>query len=130
MPAASGRTMWIKKNSTLIAGVRSKGFSFAGEPVDVTTDDELAKRTLLAASASEAVDLTCEGVTKDAVLRAVALGSGDKLLTDITIGDALGTIAGNFFLASYEETGAYQDAITFSCSLQSSGAWTYTPAGG
>jgi predicted secreted protein len=130
MSAKSGRTMWIKKNSTLIAGVRSKGFSFAGEPVDVTSDDELAKRTLLAASANESVDVTCEGVTKDTVLRTVALGSGDKLLTDITIGDTLGTLSGNFFLSAYEETGAYQDAVTFSATFQSSGGWTYTPAGG
>jgi predicted secreted protein len=29
-------------------------------------------------------------------------------------------------LTGLEESGAYNDAMTFSASLQSSGAWTYT----
>ena len=50
------------------------------------------------------------------------------MLTDITIEYPDGaTLAGDFYLASVEETGAYNEAVTFSASLQSSGQWTYTP---
>ena len=130
-----GREFLIKKNSVVLAGVRTKSFSFAGEPVDVTTDDDTGFRTLLAESGQEAIDISVEGLTKDVVIRGAALGSGSLMLTDITLefpktgtqvttGD---TIAGNFFLSSLEESGTYNDAMTFSASLQSSGAWTYTP---
>lgn len=131
-----GRELLIKKGAAVIAGVRTKSFSFAGEPIDITTDDDTGFRTLMAESGQEAIDISVEGLTKDTVLRAAALtGSAGLMLTDVTIefpktgtqaisGD---TISGNFFLASLEESGTYNDAMTFSASLQSSGAWTYTP---
>lgn len=133
--AKVGREFLIKKNNVVIAGVRTKSFSFAGEPIDVTTDDDTGFRTLLAESGQEALDISVEGLTKDVVLRGAALGSGSLMLTDVTLefpktgtqavsGD---TISGNFFLTSLEESGTYNDAMTFSASLQSSGAWTYTP---
>jgi TP901-1 family phage major tail protein len=133
--AKIGRELLIKKAGTVLAGVRTKSFSFAGEPVDVTTDDDTGFRTLLAESGQEAIDISVEGLTKDLVLRQAALGSGSLMLTDVTLefpktgtqavsGD---TISGNFFLSSLEESGTYNDAMTFSASLQSSGAWTYTP---
>lgn len=133
--AKIGRELLIKKATVVLAGVRTKSLSFAGEPVDVTTDDDTGARTLLAESGQEAIDLSVEGITKDTVLRAAALGSGSLMLTDITLefpktgtqvttGD---TISGSFFLSSLEESGTYNDAMTFSASLQSSGAWTYTP---
>ena len=37
-------------------------------------------------------------------------------------------MAGDFFLNSLEETGPYNEAVTFTASLQSSGVFTYTPA--
>jgi Predicted secreted protein len=133
--AKLGRTLFIKKNNVILAGVRAKSFSFAGEPIDVTTDDDNGFRTLMDESGQEALDLSVEGLVKDSVLRNAALtGSAGLMLTDITIefpktgtqvtsGD---TISGNFFLASYEESAPYNEGITFSASLQSSGAWTYT----
>ncbi len=136
MAAKIGREFLIKKGATVLAGVRTKAFSFAGEPVDVTTDDDTGFRTLLAESGQEALDISVEGLTKDTILRAAALtGTAGLMLTDITLefpktgtqvtsGDK---IAGSFFLASLEESGTYNDAMTFSASLQSSGAWTYTP---
>lgn len=133
--AKIGREFLIKKNSVVIAGVRTKSLSFAGEPVDVTTDDDTGFRTLLAESGQEAIDISVEGLTKDVVIRGAALGSGSLMLTDITLefpktGTQLATgdtISGTFFLTSLEESGTYNDAMTFSASLQSSGAWIYTP---
>lgn len=127
MAAANGRELKILKNNVVIAGVRTKTVAIAGAPVDVTTDDDAGYRTMLGEAGTYSIDLTVEGITKDAELRGVILTGGSLLLTDITIEYPDGsTIAGDFFLASVEESGEYADAITFSASLQSSGAWVYS----
>jgi len=57
------------------------------------------------------------------------------MLTDITIefpildtatNSTAATLSGNFRISSFEEGAPYNDAITFSISLESSEAWTYT----
>lgn len=128
MAASSGRELLIKKGATVIAGVRTKTVTINGEPIDVTTDDDSGFRTLLADPATRSIDLSVEGITKDDTLRAIVAGAGPQLLTDITIEYPDGSvIAGDFYLVSVEESGEYQDAVTFTASLQSSGAFTYTP---
>lgn len=124
MTASIGRSYTIKKNDTAIAGVRTKSLSINHEPVDITTDDEDGFRTLLAEVGESSFELSVDGVTKDSVLFDAATGTGSKLLTDITIDHPNGVITGDVYLASYEETGAYNDAITFSATFQSSGTWT------
>jgi predicted secreted protein len=130
-----GREFEVKKNNTVIAGVRTRGFSWSGEAVDITTGEDNGKRTLDDLTGQETLTITCDGVTKGDVLRSAALGSGGKKLTDITFegpipsGGASGMeISGDFVLTSYEETGAQNDAYTFSVTFESSGAWTYTAA--
>ena len=128
MAASSGRELLIKKGASVIAGVRTKTVTINGEPIDVTTDDDSGFRTLLADPATRSIDLSVEGITKDASLRAIVAGAGPQLLTDITIEYPNGdVISGDFYLVSVEESGEYQDAVTFTASLQSSGAFTYTP---
>ena len=124
MAATIGRSYLIKKAGTDLAGVRTKSLSINHEPVDITTDDEAGFRTLLGAVGESSFELSVDGVTKDSVLFDVATSSATKLLTDITIEHPNGTISGDLYLASYEETGAYNDAITFSATFQSSGEWT------
>lgn len=127
MAANAGRNLVIKKNSTAIAGVRTKGIAVNNEPIDVTTDDEDGVRTLLSDPATTAVNLSVEGLTKDRVLRQAILGGGSLMLTDITIDYPNGdTLSGNFFFGSLEETGEYQGAVTFTGELQSSGTITYS----
>lgn len=129
MAAANGRELKIKKNNVVIAGVRTKTVAIAGEPIDITSDDDLSYRTMLDEPGTRSIDLTVEGITKDDQLRSIILTGGGLLLSDITIEypDG-GEIAGDFFLASVEDSGEYADALTFSASLQSSGAWVYTSA--
>lgn len=126
MAAAKGRELLIKKGSTVLAGVRTKGVSINGEPIDITSDDDDGYRTLLSDAGTYSVDLSVEGITKDDTLRTVILAGGSLMLTDITIDYPNGkTLSGNFFLNSLEETGTYNEAVTFSGSLQSSGTFTY-----
>jgi predicted secreted protein len=126
MAAANGRELKILKNSVAIAGVRTKTVAIAGEPIDITSDDDLGYRTMLGEAGTYSIDLTVEGVTKDAELRSIILTGGSLLLTDISIEYPDGSsIDGDFFLASVEDSGEFADALTFSASLQSSGAWTF-----
>lgn len=126
MAAAKGRDLLVKKGSTVLAGVRTKGISINGEPIDITSDDDDGYRTMLADAGTYSVDLSVEGITKDDTLVAVIMAGGSLMLTDITIDYPNGkTLSGNFFLNSVEETGTYNEAVTFSASLQSSGTFTY-----
>lgn len=129
MAAAKGRLLQILKGGVAIAGVRTKGVAINGEPIDITSDDDGGYRTMLDDPGTMSLDLSVEGVTKDdELLQAIAAGANLKL-TDITINYPDGaTMAGDFFLNSLEETGPYNEAVTFTASLQSSGVFTYTPA--
>lgn len=128
MASNIGRDFVIKKATTAIAGCRTKTVTFNGEPIDVTTDDDSGFRTLLGTEGQKSIDMSVEGLTKDDVLRQAALSGSSLLLTDITVeypnGDSL---SGDFFMTSLEETGTYNDAVTFTASFQSSGEFTYTP---
>ena len=130
MPAA--RRLLIKKNGTVIAGVRQKSISIAGEPIDITDDQSSGWRTLDSDVGRRSVDISIEGfVTEaDSTLRdALLAASPSLLLTDITVtfpnGDSL---AGDFFLSSLEESGPENEANGFSAELQSSGTMNFTPA--
>lgn len=124
MTATIGRAYTIKKGATAIAGVRTKTLSINHEPVDITSDDDDGFRTLLGAVGESSFELSVEGVLKDSALFDIATGTGSKLLTDVTIEHPEGTISGDVFITAFESTGAYNDAVTFSATFQSSGAWT------
>lgn len=127
MAAAKGRSLLVKKGSTVLAGLQTKSVALNGEPIDVTTDDDNGWRTLLADVGTLSVDLSIEGISKDDTLMAlIAAGGTSMMLTDITVEFPDGNgFSGNFFLNSLEKTGTYNEAIKFSGSLQSSGTITY-----
>lgn len=131
MAKSIGRNLVIKKGGTKIAAIRTKTVAWNGEPVDVTTDDDNGFRTHLSdAEGQEQIDISGDGVTDNKILRDIAFAPAtSKFLTDITVEwtDTLETLAGDFKLVSYEESGTFNDARTFTISLQSSGLWVYTP---
>lgn len=130
MPVVAGRKYLVKKATTTIAAVRTKTVSMSRSPIDITTDDEGSVITLLDGAgnaASEQVTITLSGLAKENVLRSLGLETGtDALLSDITFTFAdtspVEVLSGNFFITSYEESGEYQGAATFSCTMVSSGA--------
>jgi len=131
MAARSGRKFNLLKGSSVIAGVKSTSCAVNGEPVDITSNDDSGFRTFLSDDVGQqAIDLSISGVTKDAVLRALAMAGGSSLmLTDVVLQDEGNgdTLACDFFMSSFEETGEVNGALEFSATLQSSGAWVYTP---
>ena len=129
MAKSIGRATVIKKNAIAIAGVRTKTIAWGGESIDVTSNEDAGVRLLLSESAQEQLDISFDGIESDYVLRDIALDTAsDKMLTDITYELDDGTvISGNFRLSSYEMGSPYNEATTFSATLESSGAWTVTP---
>lgn len=130
MAKAAGRLAVLSKNSVAIGGVRVTTISISNEPIDVTDKDSNGIVELLSVAATKQITISVEGVYKDPVLRDLAFSAaGSPLLTDLTFkfADALAaadTVAGNFFLTSYEEGNPHDDGVEFSAEFVSSGAWT------
>lgn len=127
--ADTGRDLLIKKAATAIAGAQENGISVDNSPVDISDIASGGYRELADFAGNRKLDLSISGIWTDKVMRDAALAGTGLLLTDITIDFADGgDIAGDFYLANYEETGAHDGAVTFTATLQSSGSWTYTTA--
>lgn len=110
---------------TAVAGVTSKSMTVNTESVDITSDDDNGFRTLLAEASVKSIDMSVEGVTKTDTLLQASI-AGNELTEYTLVFDGIGEIAGNFRLSSYEQTGATDDAVRFTASLESSGEYTYT----
>lgn len=131
MAAKSGRDLLVKKAGTAIAGFRANSITIDGSPVDITTKDDGGFRTIASFVGVKSMDIEGSGVWKDNVLGALAFAATNTglLLTDITVINGNGdTITGDFYLANYVEDGSHETEITFTATLQSSEAWTVTPA--
>lgn len=128
--ADSGRLLLIKIGGTAIAGARTNGMTIDNSPVDITDIASGGFRELADFSGQRSMDLSISGIWKDKVFRGKVLASDSALLlTDATLDFADGgDIAGDFFIASYEENGEHDGSVAFTATLQSSGSWTYTPA--
>lgn len=134
MAALPGRKVIVNKGSpgVKVAAARSKSITLNNEPIDVTSDDDMGVRRLLEMDGDQAersLDMSIEGVTKDA-----------QFIEDITVGSnvddyeieipGIGTFEGKFFLASTALTAPYNEAVTFTAELQSTGPFTFTPDAG
>ncbi len=128
--ADSGRSLLIKIGATAIAGARENGISLDNSPVDISDIAGAGWRKLAGFSGNRKLDMNVSGVWVDKVVRDKAFAADTALLlTDVTLDFADGgDIAADFFLANYEETGAHDGEVTFTCTLQSSGTVTYTTA--
>lgn len=131
-----GREAILTKNDVELAGVRTKGLNWSGESIDVTSGEDDGIRLLLAASGQEQIDIPIDGIFKeDTLLNIVMDTTQSKMLTDIELEFAIinptnttkATLTGNFRLSGFELGMPYNDGATFSGTLESSGAWTYTP---
>lgn len=128
MAAFVGRKATLSKGQTLVAAIRTKSASINNEPVDITTDDDNGFRTMLQDPGTKTLDLTVEGIIKDATLLTIAMSTTDILEAFSLLFPTIGTLAGDFVVTGFETGAPYNEAATFSCTLQSSGAFTFTAA--
>lgn len=124
--AFKGRDVDFSWRTVDIPGVRQKGITLNGEAIDVTSDENNGIRTLLSTSSQDQIDLAISGVVKTSILRDDWM-QGNRVQSVVIEYPDGATITGDFYLASYVETGVYNDAVTFDATLQSTGAWTYSP---
>lgn len=128
MAAYKGRTLALGwgAGSPAIAGVRERSVAINGEPIDITTDEDMGWQTLLEVSAQDSVAITVSGVTKSNALKADYFnGDRTKPLT-LTYPDG-SILTGTFFLSTYTDNAPYNNAGTFEASFMSSGEVTFTP---
>ena len=131
MAAQKGSALLLKMDisgaMTTIGGLRSTSISMNEEAVDVTNKDSAGIRTLLANGGVQSMSVSGSGVFTDAAseesLRA-AFGASSFSSFDIVIPE-LGTYSGSFMVASLEYAGEYNGEVTYSVTLESSGAVTF-----
>lgn len=122
-----GRKITLTWNGASIDGVREKSLSINGEPANVTNDDDSGVRQLLDEDAEVSVDVELSGVTDSNVLRKAKLDGGAALQATVVITYTSGDdITGTFHLGNYSEGQPYNEATTFTATLMSTGAVTYT----
>ncbi len=136
MTAESGRDMRIKYDAdgpganaaVVIAGARTDTLTINNEMIDITDKDDSGVRTLLDDVGVKSMSASCTGVLKDNTLITLAdsaAGSSSLHYFEIAIG-TFRTYAAYFFISSFEVTGETAEGITFTMSLESSGAVTAT----
>ncbi len=135
MAAKAGRKLRVKYDSgggaAVIAGARTDSLTINNEMIDVTDKDDAGVRTLLDDIGVKSLSMQCEGVLVDDTLADLARDATENAaLHDMEFEDTgIGTYAGEFFISSFEYSGAEgTDPATFSCQFESSGAITFTPA--
>ena len=135
MAAQKGSSLLLKIDSgagsfTTIGGLRSTSITMNDEAVDVTTKDSANVRELLANGGVQTLSISGSGVFTDAASETTLRGAfGASTFKDfqVIIPD-FGTYEGAFMVASLEYAGEYNGEVTYSVTLESSGAITFTPA--
>ena len=135
MAAQKGAALLLKINTTsstyvTIGGLRSTSITLNDEAVDVTNKDSSGNRTLLADGGVFSLSVSGSGVFTDTAaeetLRATMNASTFKNF-QVIVPD-FGTYQGAFMVASLEYAGEFNGEVTYSVTLESSGAITFTSA--
>lgn len=124
-----GRQVVMTVAGQSIAGTQTKGLTCNNEPVDVTDDDSMGWRELMALPGLKTVELPISGVMKNLELMQAffnATGGSQVFAVSVTYPDG-SVAAGNFMLASFSETGESNVGKTFDSTWQSTGEITFTP---
>ena len=131
MSALVGRKVTFTTTSsggTPVTGMRTKSITINNEAIDITSDDDSGWRTLLGDDpALRSIDMSVEGITKDAQLIELATTGGSGLISSYELEfDGLGSFTGDFHIGSLELGANYNEAVTFSCTISSSGPISWT----
>ena len=113
---------------TTIGGLRSTSISLNQETIDVTTKDSANARELLADAGVESVSISGSGVFTDVASEQTlqgAFGGANIPNFEIIIPD-LGTYQGKFQITTLEYAGEYNGEVTYSITLESSGAVAFS----
>ena len=119
---------------TALAGINSKSITINNSAIDVTTPDSSSPGGALwsqSLNGLKSVSLSGDGVfldeTAEARLNTVAMAADPVANFEIVVPD-FGTYAGEFRVTSLDLGGETEGAVTFSASMESNGAVTFTAA--
>ena len=134
MAAQKGAALLLKVGNggspetfTTVAGLRSTSITLNDEAVDVTHKDSSGNRTLLADGGINSISVSGSGVFTDHATEATLRGTMNaSSFTNfqILVPD-FGTYTGAFMCSSLEYAGEYNGEVTYSVTLESSGAITF-----
>lgn len=141
MAKQKGRLLLIKIGDgagteafTTLCGLKSKTLTINNNEIDVTTADCADPGGALwteVLGGVKRISVSGNGYFKDEVnetrMNTVAM-SADPIANFQIIVPAFGTFAGAFFVSSVEYGGEQEDGVTYSLSLASTGAVTFTAA--
>lgn len=134
MAAQKGRSLLLKQGTasggTTVAGIRTLSINVGNGMVDVTTKDSSGTRALLEDAGVTAVSVSVDGVFTDAAVEETVRGyafANSINAFGIVFGNG-DTIDASWQITSYNRAGGFDDAETFSMTLESSGTITYTAA--
>lgn len=117
-----GRKVTVSVGGTVVATARTTSMTVNNEPVNITSAGDDGIRRLMDEPGEKSIEITLDGLYDGASLYDLAQGA--SLLTEVVLTYAGYTLTGDFFLSSYNEGQPYNEAVTFSATLQSSGAVT------
>lgn len=125
MAATAGRNVLLAIGGSPVAGLRTKNLTVNKENIDISDDNSLGWRELLAEDGERSIDIACDGIRKDDDLLAISMTDNNIVAATLTYPDG-GVLSGDFKLSAYSEGAGYKEGATFSCTLSSSGTVTYT----
>lgn len=133
MAAQSGRVYLLKLGADgsggTVAGLRDLTATINNESVDITNKDSAGWRELGEGFGTQSVTLSAAGIATDGAtfesLKGYAQANSINALQVIqtTEGDYL---AGNFQVTSFQESGSHNNELSFTLTLESAGAVTFT----
>jgi len=131
MVASAGRAIRIKYDpgggAVVIAGARTDSVTINNTSIDITDKDDKGVVRMLDDIGTKQFSMSVEGVAISSVLGDLAAGATEgAALHDFEIDVALlKTYSALWFISDFEYSGAEGDeALTFTCSLTSSGTVT------
>lgn len=137
--AKAGRLFILKVESPdtpgtylTVGGLRSTGMSINNNPVDITNVASNGFRELLPDGGVQAFSFNCDGIFDSQTPGFAVLWDAAQnrtLLGSQIISGHGDTFEGYLVVGNLTRTGSFDNAETFSCTLESSGEITYTPAG-
>lgn len=136
MTGVAGRQFIIELNGggsvwNTIGGGRELTLSINNEIVDTTNKDSAGIRQLLEGAGVTSVSITVSGVHVDSAaldtIRTAALGNDHKTfrVTDPASTNG-GVYSGSFAIASFEQSGTYNESMAWNLTLESAGTVSFT----
>lgn len=132
MSAQAGR-LWALSildngNYVPVAGLRTRSFKADNTNIDVTTADSPGRwRELLGGAGIQSLEIDASGIfQQDASAKLLFQAATTSAIHTIRLVTPGIQIDGDFLVDSYEESGPYNDATTFTAKLLSSGQPTFT----